>query len=46
MTGTVTSVQGLDGEARVTELSQMLGSESGATRTNALEGVSKVLDLH
>ena len=34
---TVTSVQGLDGEARVTELSQMLGSESGATRTNALE---------
>ena len=27
----------LDGEARVTELSQMLGSDSGATRTNVLE---------
>ena len=27
----------LDGEARVTELSQMLGSDSGATRTSALE---------
>ena len=27
----------LDDEASVTELSQMLGSESGATRTNALE---------
>ena len=34
---TVTSVVVLDGEARVTELSQMLGSDSGATRTNALE---------
>ena len=34
---TVTSVEVLDGEARVTELSQMLGSDSGATRTNALE---------
>ncbi len=34
---TVTSVEILDGEARVTELSQMLGSDSGATRTNALE---------
>ena len=34
---TVTSVEVLDGEARVTELSQMLGSASGATRTNALE---------
>ena len=33
----VTSVEVLDGEARVTELSQMLGSHSGATRTNALE---------
>ena len=33
----VTSVEVLDGEARVTELSQMLGSDSGATRTNALE---------
>ena len=34
---TVTLVEVLDGEARVTELSQMLGSDSGATRTNALE---------
>ena len=34
---TVTSVEVLDGEARVTELSQMLGSNSGATRTSALE---------
>ena len=34
---TMTSVEVLDGEARVTELSQMLGSDSGATRTNALE---------
>ena len=34
---TVTAVEVLDGEARVTELSQMLGSDSGATRTNALE---------
>ena len=34
---TVTSVEDLEGEARVTELSQMLGSDSGATRTNALE---------
>ena len=34
---TVTSVDVLDGEARVTELSQMLGSDSGATRTNATE---------
>ncbi len=34
---TVTSVEVLDGEARVAELSQMLGSDSGATRTNALE---------
>ena len=33
----VTSVEVLDGEARVAELSQMLGSDSGATRTNALE---------
>ena len=33
----MTSVEVLDGEARVTELSQMLGSDSGATRTNALE---------
>ena len=32
-----TSVEVLDSEARVTELSQMLGSDSGATRTNALE---------
>ena len=34
---TVTSVEVLDGEARASELSQMLGSDSGATRTNALE---------
>ena len=34
---TVTSVEVLDGEARVTELSQMLGSDSGATHTKALE---------
>ena len=34
---TVTSVEVLGGEARVTELSQMLGSDSGATRTNASE---------
>ena len=34
---TVTSVEVLDGEARVTELSQMLGSDSSATRTKALE---------
>ena len=34
---TVTWVEVLDGEARVTELSQMLGSDSGATRTNATE---------
>ena len=34
---TVTSVEVLDAGTRVTELSQMLGSESGATRTNAQE---------
>ena len=34
---TMTSVEALDGEARVSELSQMLGSDSGATRANALE---------
>ncbi len=34
---TVTSVEALGGEARVSELSQMLGSDSGATRANALE---------
>ena len=34
---TVTAVEALDGEARVTELSQMLGSDSGAARTNATE---------
>ena len=34
---TMTSVEVLDGEARVSELSQMLGSDSGATRANALE---------
>ena len=36
---TVTSVEVLDGDARVTELSQMLGSNSAATRTNASEMV-------
>ena len=30
-------MEALDGGARLTELSQMLGSDSGATRTNALE---------
>ncbi len=34
---TVTSVETLGDEARVTELSQMLGSDSGVTRSNALE---------
>ena len=34
---TVTSVETLTGEARITELSQMLGSESGVTRSNARE---------
>ncbi len=34
---TTTSVEPLDGEARVTELSQMLGSNTTATRTNAQE---------
>ncbi len=34
---TVTSVEVLDGEDRVAELSQMLGSDSGASRTNATE---------
>ena len=34
---TVTSVETLTGEARITELSQMLGSESGVTRSNACE---------
>ena len=34
---TVTSVEALGDEARVSELSQMLGSDSGAARTNALE---------
>ena len=34
---TVTSVEVLDGDARVTELSQMLGSESGATRASVVE---------
>ena len=33
----MTSVETLDDETRVMELSQMLGSDSGATRTNALE---------
>ncbi len=34
---TVTSVEVLAGDARVAELSQMMGSDSGATRTSALE---------
>ena len=34
---TVTLVEPLDGEARLTELSQMLGSDSGATRASAQE---------
>ena len=34
---TTTSVEPLDGQARVTELSQMLGSNTTATRTNAQE---------
>ena len=34
---TVTLVETLTDEARVTELSQMLGSDSGVTRSNALE---------
>ena len=34
---TVTLVDTLTGESRVTELSQMLGSDSGVTRSNALE---------
>ena len=42
---TVTSVEVLDGEARVTELSQMLGSDSGATRTNALDDATPGQEL-
>ena len=34
---TVTSVEVLDGDARLTELSQMLGSDSNATRASAQE---------
>ena len=34
---TVTAVETLTGESRVTELSQMLGSDSGVARSNALE---------
>ena len=34
---TVTSVEPLDGDARLTELSQMLGSDSNATRASAQE---------
>ena len=41
---TVTTVEVLDGEARVAELSQMLGSDSGATRTNALEMLRQATD--
>ena len=41
---TVTAVEVLDGEARVTELSQMLGSDSGATRTNATEMLRQAMN--
>ena len=41
---TVTSVEALDGEARVSELSQMLGSDSGAARANALEMLQQAKD--
>ena len=41
---TVTAVEVLDGEARVTELSQMLGSDSGATRTNATEMLRQAIN--
>ena len=34
---TVTSVEALDGEGRVVEVSQMLGSGGGAARVNAVE---------
>ena len=34
---TVTSVEALDGEGRVEEVSQMLGSGGGAARENAVE---------
>ncbi len=34
---TATSVETLTGEAKITELSQMLGSDSGVTRSNAFE---------
>ena len=40
---TVTSVEVLDGEARVAELGQMLGSDSGATRTSALEMLGQAM---
>ena len=40
---TATAVEALDGKARVTELSQMLGSDSGATRTNAIEMLSQAM---
>ena len=41
---TVTSVEVLDGEGRVSELSQMLGSDTGATRANALEMLQQAKD--
>ena len=40
---TVTSVEDLADEARVTELSQMLGSDSGASRNNALEMLEQAM---
>ncbi len=40
---TVTAVETLAGDARVTELSQMLGSDSGAARSNALEMLEQAI---
>ena len=40
---TVTSVEILADEARITELSQMLGSDSGVTRSNALEMLEQAM---
>ena len=39
----MTSVENLDHETRVMELSQMLGSDSGATRSNALEMLAQAV---
>ena len=40
---TMTSVEILADEGRITELSQMLGSDSGATRSNALEMLEQAM---